>query len=189
MRIDSAAIQLLRLALYVDYAHVVFVSQPCVLIKVFKYQFTGGSIMPVKPPLNDEIKIGSYFVNKKNIKALCLVNEDKNIVIDLINGIFTISSLEQSQAIKIGVREVNVLRYLVNRNGYLVTKDDILKNCWNGRIVCENAVSVALSNLRKILRRVDRDCHCLVTVARVGYIFYPHRSGLTIEYENHEKHW
>lgn len=112
-----------------------------------------------------------------------LVNRDKNVNIDLINGMFTIpmQGCDKIQVIKMGFGEVGVLRYLVNRQGSLVSKDEILSSVWDGRVVCENTVSVALSNLRKLLRRSDLDCRCLVTVTGSGYIFYPHRSGFELE--------
>lgn len=113
-----------------------------------------------------------------------LINKDGSIIVDLHNGTFTFrhfAGTQESQVIRMGTREAGVLRYLVSNSGYLVSKDEILNSVWRGRIVCENTVSVALSNLRKLLRRVDPDCRCLVTVARAGYIFYPYRSGFIIE--------
>ncbi|MCH7372180.1 MULTISPECIES: winged helix-turn-helix domain-containing protein [Aeromonas] len=121
---------------------------------------------------------------KERAAATYLVNKDKSIVVDLMNGTFTFlyfAGTQQSQIIRMGSREASVLRYLVSNSGYLVSKDEILNSVWHGRIVCENTVSVALSNIRKLLRRVDQDCRCLVTVARAGYIFYPYRSGFTVE--------
>lgn len=140
------------------------------------------------PESDDAIRAESHLVNnKKNGTALYLVSKNNNVVIDLINGTFTVfyfAGTDQPQVIRMGSREAGVLRYLVNNSGYLVSKDEMLNSVWHGRIVCENTVSVALSNIRKLLRRIDQDCRCLVTVARIGYIFYPYRSGLTIEYEN-----
>ncbi|MFC5707466.1 winged helix-turn-helix domain-containing protein [Aeromonas eucrenophila] len=121
---------------------------------------------------------------KERAAAIYLVNKDRSIVVDLMNGTFTFlyfAGTQQSQIIRMGSREASVLRYLVSNSGYLVSKDEILNSVWHGRIVCENTVSVALSNIRKLLRRVDQDCRCLVTVARAGYIFYPYRSGFTVE--------
>lgn len=125
---------------------------------------------------------------KVRTTAAYLINKDRSIVVDLINGTFTFlhfAGTQQQQIIKMGSREAAVLRYLVSNSGYLVSKDEILGSVWHGRIVCENTVSVALSNIRKLLRRVDQDCRCLVTVAKAGYIFYPYRSGLTVE-ERHD---
>lgn len=121
---------------------------------------------------------------KEQATAAYLVNKDRSIIVDLANGTFTFlyfAGTQQRQVIRMGSREAGVLRYLVSNSGYLVSKDEILTTVWNGRIVCENTVSVALSNIRKLLRRVDQDCGCLVTVARAGYIFYPYRSGFTVE--------
>jgi DNA-binding winged helix-turn-helix (wHTH) protein len=123
-------------------------------------------------------------VIRRHTMITYLVNKDGSVVIDLTHGTFTFlnfAGTEQLQVIKMGAREASVLRYLVRNSGYLVSKDEILNSVWSGRVVCENTVSVALSNIRKLLRRVDQDCRCLVTVARAGYIFYPYRSGLTIE--------
>lgn len=125
---------------------------------------------------------------RKRTTATYLINKDRSIVIDLLNGTFTFlyfAGMPQQQIIKMGSREAGVLRYLVSNSGYLVSRDELLSSVWHGRIVCENTVAVALSNIRKLLRRVDQDCGCLVTVAKAGYIFYPYRSGLTVE-ERHD---
>ncbi|MNT87115.1 hypothetical protein D3C72_2274830 [compost metagenome] len=63
----------------------------------------------------------------------------------------------------------------------IVSKDEIIDVVWKGRVVCENAAAVILSNIRKVIRRVDSKCSCLVTISRKGYIFYPHRSDLYVE--------
>lgn len=128
-------------------------------------------------------------VIKKSTAVRYLINKDRDIIVDLNQGTFTFchfAGTRQSQVIRMGSRETCVLRYLVNNSGYLVSKDEILNTVWHGRVVCENTVSVALSNIRKLLRRADPDCRCLVTVARAGYIFYPYRSGFLVE-ENHDR--
>lgn len=128
-------------------------------------------------------------VIKKSAAVEYLINKDRDIIVDLNQGTFTFCNFagtQQSQVIRMGSRETRVLRYLVNNSGYLVSKDELLNTVWNGRVVCENTVSVALSNIRKLLRRADPDCRCLVTVARAGYIFYPYRSGFLVE-GNHDR--
>ncbi|MGL5812160.1 MAG: winged helix-turn-helix domain-containing protein [Aeromonas sp.] len=130
-------------------------------------------------------------VIKKSAAVEYLINKDRDIIVDLNQGTFTFcnfAGMQQSQVIRMGSRETRVLRYLVNNSGYLVSKDELLNTVWNGRVVCENTVSVALSNIRKLLRRADPDCRCLVTVARAGYIFYPYRSGFLVEGSHDREH-
>lgn len=113
-----------------------------------------------------------------------LKHKEKGIVIDLINGEVLLSECSHplcSQVIKMGAREVGLLTYLAKNNGYLVSKEELLNHVWCERNVHENTVLVTLSGIRKILRKAKIDCRCIVTIAKLGYVFYPHRAGLEME--------
>lgn len=117
-----------------------------------------------------------------------LVNNNKGVV-DLTLGTFTYFSFgntRRSHVVRMGAKETLLLAFLVRKQGSLVTKEEMLSTVWDGQIVCENTALVALSNLRKLFRRVDLDCRCLVTVSGRGYIFYPQRSGFIIEEAYHD---
>ena len=63
-------------------------------------------------------------------------------------------------------------------NGYLVSKEELLNHVWCERNVHEHTVLVTLSGVRKI------DCRCIVAIAKLGCVFYPHRAGLEKEWFN-----
>lgn len=116
---------------------------------------------------------------------MILINHKAKAVVDLELGFFTYIPLGKtqkslSQTIRIGTKEVALLRLMTQRRNSLITREEMLTTIWNGRVVCENTVAVALSNLRKLFRRVDVECHCLVTITGGGYIFYPSRSGFVV---------
>ncbi|WP_429206242.1 winged helix-turn-helix domain-containing protein [Aeromonas veronii] len=111
-----------------------------------------------------------------------MVNRDKGVTFDLQNGFVEYKALGgllvQS---RLGKKDRDVLIYLINNVGRLISKDEILHSVWTNRIVCDNTVSVSLSNIRKFLRKADEDCSCLTNVSGSGYIFNPAKSGFRLE--------
>jgi DNA-binding winged helix-turn-helix (wHTH) protein len=113
------------------------------------------------------------------MKKLKLVNKDKNIIFDLSTGFFRFMRADGTvQTYRIGSKECAILEFLSNNIEEVVSKDEILQNVWKERFVCENVVSVALSNIRRMLKRIDEDCLCLTTISGKGYVFNPQKSGL-----------
>ncbi|WP_429053992.1 winged helix-turn-helix domain-containing protein [Aeromonas rivipollensis] len=113
-----------------------------------------------------------------------LKNKEKGIVIDLINGVVLSSDSSGmlcSQTIKMGSKEVSLLKYLAKNSGYVISKTELLHHVWRDQNVHENTVLVTLSGIRKIFRKAELDCRCIVTIAKFGYIFYPRRAGLEME--------
>ena len=54
-------------------------------------------------------------------------------------------------AVSLGTRAFDIARLLVEAQGKLVTKDEIMRRVWPGTIVEENSLQVAISSLRKAL--------------------------------------
>ncbi|MGQ0584007.1 MAG: ATP-binding protein [Reyranella sp.] len=59
--------------------------------------------------------------------------------------------LVDGTAVPLGARAFDVARLLVEAQGKLVTKDEIMRRVWPGTIVEENSLQVAMSSLRKAL--------------------------------------
>lgn len=76
--------------------------------------------------------------------------------------------LIDGKPVEIGRRALDVLAVLIEAEGRLVTKDDLLSRVWPGRVVEENTLHVHLSALRKAL---GEDGQCLITVSGRGYRF------------------
>jgi predicted ATPase/DNA-binding winged helix-turn-helix (wHTH) protein len=72
--------------------------------------------------------------------------------------------LVRGEAVAIGGRAFDVLRALVERQGKLVTKTELLEAAWPGLVVEENNVSVQVAALRKLLGP-----GAIATVAGLGY--------------------
>src|SRR4051794_5071355 len=71
-------------------------------------------------------------------------------------------------AVRLGSRAFDLLMVLVEGEGRLVTKDEILDKVWPGVIVEENTLQVQISALRKAL---GPDRNVLKTISGRGYRF------------------
>jgi DNA-binding winged helix-turn-helix (wHTH) protein len=87
------------------------------------------------------------------------------------------------QAISLTPKAFNVLRYLVEHAGQLVTKDDLWRVVWPEITVTDAALTVCVSELRKALGDEPKTPRYIETVHRLGYRFIapvsiqPVRSG------------
>ena len=64
---------------------------------------------------------------------------------------------------------MQVLVALYRANGVILSRDDLIARCWDGRIVGDASVNRVLSLLRASLRKVADDLVTVETVPRVGY--------------------
>lgn len=111
-----------------------------------------------------------------------MVNKSKSVFFDLQTGIveYKVISGNTMQS-RLGKKDREVLMFLIKNIDRLVSKDQILESVWSNRIVCDNTVSVSLSNIRKFLKKADEDCSCLTNISGSGYIFSPGKSGFKLE--------
>lgn len=111
-----------------------------------------------------------------------MINKSKAVLIDLQTGIVEFNVTNgNTRSSRLGKKDRDVLVYFINNIGRLVSRDEILDSVWADRIVCDNSVSVSLSNIRKFLKKADEDCLCLTNVSGSGYIFNPSKSGFKLE--------
>jgi DNA-binding winged helix-turn-helix (wHTH) protein/TolB-like protein/tetratricopeptide (TPR) repeat protein len=73
--------------------------------------------------------------------------------------------------IAIGSRALDVLRVLVEADGDLVSKDEVIAAVWPATVVEDNNLTVQISTLRRILDRGRTAGSCIQTVAGRGYRF------------------
>jgi len=71
--------------------------------------------------------------------------------------------------IELRPKSFEVLNYLVERQGVLVTRDELLDAIWGQTIVSDDAVTQCLRDIRKAIR--DQSQKKIRTVPRRGYIF------------------
>ncbi|HEX3653580.1 MAG TPA: winged helix-turn-helix domain-containing protein [Rhizomicrobium sp.] len=66
-------------------------------------------------------------------------------------------------------RVMQVLVALGGANGAVVSRDDLIASCWDGRIVGDNAIQRTISRLRDVAAGIGSGCFQLETVNKVGY--------------------
>jgi len=64
---------------------------------------------------------------------------------------------------------MRVLTALGRTPGTILSRDDLIQSCWDGRIVGDAAIDRAISLLRTALREMAGEAVTLETIARVGY--------------------
>jgi TolB-like protein/DNA-binding winged helix-turn-helix (wHTH) protein len=64
-------------------------------------------------------------------------------------------------------RVMQVLVVLARARGEVVSRDDLIDRCWDGRIVSEDAINFVVAKLRKLAQRTGG--FRLETISRVGY--------------------
>jgi TolB-like protein/DNA-binding winged helix-turn-helix (wHTH) protein len=81
----------------------------------------------------------------------------------------TVSRAGESRPIE--PKAYQVLRYLAERPGVLVTIDELMDTQWDGAVVTPNAVSRVIAQIRKTLDDDAKNPRYVQTVARNGYRF------------------
>ncbi|MBS7671181.1 winged helix-turn-helix domain-containing protein [Croceicoccus gelatinilyticus] len=66
-------------------------------------------------------------------------------------------------------RVMQVLIAIARVDGEIVTRDDLIETCWDGRIVGEDALNRVISRLRKALAKVGDGIARIETLHKVGY--------------------
>src|SRR5215469_6410040 len=66
-------------------------------------------------------------------------------------------------------RAMQVLVALFQANGRVVSRDELISRCWEGRIVGEDAINRAIGRLRR-LSELDREASFVIeTIPRIGF--------------------
>ena len=66
-------------------------------------------------------------------------------------------------------RVMQVLVALVRAEGRIVSRDELLRTCWHGVVVGEDAITRVIGRLRRLIDGVGRGAFKLETVTKVGY--------------------
>jgi two-component system, OmpR family, phosphate regulon response regulator PhoB len=96
------------------------------------------------------------------------------VIIALVNSI-SINPLAASPArrlLKLGPIEYRILAHLMARQGRIVSREQLLENCWSTDTVEIDArtVDVRIGRLRKAIVQGD-ECDPIRTVRNEGYVF------------------
>jgi adenylate cyclase len=85
--------------------------------------------------------------------------------------LFRIDQDGEGAPVALGPRAFNLLSLLVDRKGELVSKEEIMKAVWPGRVVEEANLNVQISKLRHILDQNREQGSCIQTIPGRGYCF------------------
>ncbi|HET9811200.1 MAG TPA: winged helix-turn-helix domain-containing protein [Sphingomicrobium sp.] len=66
-------------------------------------------------------------------------------------------------------RVMQALVALARADGQIVTRDELIERCWDGRIVTDDAINRVLSRIRQVANGIGNDSFGVETIARVGY--------------------
>jgi DNA-binding winged helix-turn-helix (wHTH) protein/tetratricopeptide (TPR) repeat protein len=94
---------------------------------------------------------------------------------DFTLGRLTVSPSRREVARDDGEREVvehrvmQVLVALSRARGGIVTRDELITSCWDGRIVGEDSIHRALSRLRKVASGIGAGSIEIETITKIGY--------------------
>jgi DNA-binding winged helix-turn-helix (wHTH) protein len=66
-------------------------------------------------------------------------------------------------------RVMQVLVALARARGSIVTRDELIDWCWDGRIVGEDAINRAISRLRQAAAETGGGTFAIETITKVGY--------------------
>lgn len=75
------------------------------------------------------------------------------------------------QEIYLRPKTFETLRYLVERHGHLVGKDELMNQVWADTIVTETAITHCIEEVRKALGDDAHNPRYLKTIPRMGYKF------------------
>lgn len=65
----------------------------------------------------------------------------------------------------------NLLIYLIENRNHVVTRDELLENVWEGRIVSDSAINAGLKEARKAVGDTGKQQRVIKTIHRRGYQF------------------
>jgi TolB-like protein len=88
-------------------------------------------------------------------------------------SLFRASGPAAAEPVALGSRALALLGLLLERQGQLITKDQIMNVVWSGMAVEEANLTVQISALRRILDRDREQGSCIQTVPGRGYRFIP----------------
>ena len=99
--------------------------------------------------------------------------------------LFRIDAFNAAEPVMLGSRALALLGLLVERQGELISKNEIMNAVWPGIAVEEGNLTVQISALRRILDRDRERGSCIQTIPGRGYRFTPGVTRFTAEPRSH----
>jgi TolB-like protein/DNA-binding winged helix-turn-helix (wHTH) protein/Flp pilus assembly protein TadD len=91
--------------------------------------------------------------------------------LDRRGGLFRCNGTGTFEPVAIGSRALDILGVLIEREGEVVSKDEIIAAVWPGTVVEDSNLTVQISTLRRVLDRGRSNGSCIQTISGRGYRF------------------
>lgn len=105
----------------------------------------------------------------KRVKQVVLAHEAPFALGDLQIHPDTLQVEQDGRSDTLEPRVMQVLVVLARAHGKIVTRDELIEQCWDGRVVGEDAINRALSRVRHCAAGFAGGCFAVETIPRVGY--------------------
>lgn len=90
-------------------------------------------------------------------------------------------AFDGERTIRVEALTMSVLVLLARAEGATVTRDDLVRACWQGRIISDDAIARAIAKVRALARDTTPPAFTLHTVPKVGYRLTAAESGARSE--------
>ncbi len=82
--------------------------------------------------------------------------------------------------IKLRPMSLRVLRYLSERPGQFVSKEELLERVWTGRVISDSGLRLCVGEIRAVLSDDAKTPHYLETIIGQGYRFLEGAEGIAV---------
>jgi transcriptional activator of cad operon len=89
-----------------------------------------------------------------------------NLTLDIATQTLT---LNHHDVIQLKPQSFELLCYFCQNHHKIVSRDDLIEYVWHNRIVSDNAINRAVSQLRLVIAQLDKEQEYIQTLPRVGY--------------------
>ena len=96
-----------------------------------------------------------------------MLYQSENFTLDTDNYSLTRNGINHA----IEPQVFNLLIYLIENRNHVVTRDELLENVWQGRIVSDSAINARLKEARKAVGDTGKQQRVIKTIHRRGYQF------------------
>lgn len=119
----------------------------------------------------DQVRSGEWFYGKRAATAapVELAHADAFDLADLKVEPALCRLSARGQCERVEPRVMQLLVALARAEGAILSRDDLIDACWDGRVVSDDAVNRVVSRLRKALAELDGAAVAIETIPRVGY--------------------
>lgn len=111
--------------------------------------------------------------NDTHVEDRLKLQARKYSALDLILDLETMTALVHGAPVLLRNKPMQLLLLLMDRQGCVVSKSEIIEAVWEGRAVTDYVISTAVRDIRRALGEKASDQVYIKTVARVGYSFVP----------------